>query len=66
METQSTDPLQITCSSTTRAEGEVVVRIQIENVSDALDIRLEYIEAVHNYNQSIIDLELIINKGQDN
>ena len=34
MEIQSTDPIQVTCSSTTRAEGEVVVQVQIKNVSD--------------------------------
>ncbi len=35
MQTQSADPIQVVCSSTTRAEGEVVVQVQIKNVSDA-------------------------------
>ncbi len=33
MNTESSDPIQVTCSSTTRAGGEVVVQVAIKNVS---------------------------------
>jgi cobalt-zinc-cadmium resistance protein CzcA len=44
------------------AEGEIGLLEYLENVSDAIDIKFEYIDALNNYNQAVIDLEIILSE----
>jgi cobalt-zinc-cadmium resistance protein CzcA len=44
------------------AEGEIGLLDYIENISDAIDIKREYIQAINSYNQAVIDLEILLSE----
>ncbi len=44
------------------AEGEIGLIEYIENISDAIDIKMEYYDALKDYNHAVIDLETIISE----